>query len=130
MSIQRVLIVIALGAVAWLLVLRQSEPIQVFASESEREDFVQSIGADTSVPIIALVTDWCPACRSFELSLEESSIPYTRVNIEQSDAGRALFEKGVQRGAPRSIPQVVQGLYLVDRRSVFENTKATAPKPQ
>lgn len=116
---QRMLLVLAVFASFYLLFLRRMEPIQVFASEQERAEFMRTLGEPEDVEIIALVTDWCPACRSFESLLDESKVRYARVNIEQSAPGRALYEKAVGLGAPRSIPQAIRGLKLVDRREIF-----------
>ena len=121
---QRKLLALAMVVFLAALVLRSQDPIQVFASEQERSDFMKSIGAQEQIRLIALVTDWCPACRAFEASLESAHIPYARVNIEENSAGRALFEKGVALGAPRAIPQAVFGLSIVGQAEAFKQAVA------
>jgi glutaredoxin len=99
-------VAVVVGAIAWFY-LQGVLPKVVFASEAERLAFIASVRENPDKRVIALVTSWCPACANMEASLRKSSIPYIRLDIEQSAPGRALYEQSVKLTGARGIPQVI-----------------------
>ena len=110
---------VVLGLFVLVILLREAAPQTIFASEQERVQFLQEIDEPSSIRVVALVTDWCPACRSLESSLNSAKIPFARVNIEQSEPGRKLFERCIQAGGSRGIPKVILDREMVSARAVF-----------
>ena len=116
---------VVLGLFVLVILLREAAPQTIFASEQERLQFLQEIDEPSSTRVVALVTDWCPACRSLESSLNTENIPFARVNIEQSEPGRKLFERCVKAGGSRGIPKVILDREMVSSRAVFAEFSAS-----
>lgn len=90
-------------------------PTEIFASEGERVKFLATIGEPESTRIIALVTDWCPACRSLESDLNDRHITYARLDIENNPHGRELFKRVSAATGSNTIPKVILDRNVVAR---------------
>ena len=90
-------------------------PTDIFASEGERVKFLATIGEPESTRIIALVTDWCPACRSLESDLNDRHITYARLDIENNPHGRELFKRVSAATGSNTIPKVILDRNVVAR---------------
>jgi glutaredoxin len=90
-------------------------PTEIFASEGERVKFLATIGEPESTRIIALVTDWCPACRSLESDLGDRHIKYARLDIENNPHGRELFKRVSAATGSNTIPKVILDRNVVAR---------------
>lgn len=99
-------LLVIVGAIVWIF-LYSSLPKDVFATEDERRNFVISVGENPEKRVIALVTSWCPACKAMEGYLQQSGIPFVRLDIEQSPIGRRLYDRSVELTGARGIPQVI-----------------------
>lgn len=95
-------------------------PIEVFATEGERREFLSSVGASESTRIIALVTEWCPACKSLEHNLQAKGVEFVRIDIERHDAGRRLFRRVFELTGSNSIPKVILDRNLVSQMRMYE----------
>lgn len=116
---RRWLVPLLLVAAVLLIVRRPIAPVQVFASDQERLGFLELAGEPEDVALIALVTEWCPACKALEASLGEIGRPYARIDIEKSEAGRMLFERCARASGSRGVPKVIVGLEMVDARQAL-----------
>jgi len=94
-------------------------PTEIFASEGERVKFLATIGEPESTRIIALVTDWCPACRGLEQTLVERRIKYARLDIEKDQHGRDLFERVYAATGSNTIPKIILDRSVVSRAQLF-----------
>ena len=127
---RRWIVPIVLVAVALLLLRRPMAPVQVFASDQERRSFLEMAGEPEDIALIALVTEWCPACKALEATLSEIGRPYAIVDIERSEAGRMLFERCARESGSRAVPKVVLGLEMMDaREAVARMRQGPAPHP-
>lgn len=94
-------------------------PTEIFASEGERVQFLATIGEPESTRIIALVTEWCPACRSLEQTLAERRIKYARLDIEKDQHGREVFERVYAATGSNTIPKIILDRSVVSRAQLF-----------
>lgn len=123
-TVRRWLLPLFLGTALVFALSRTEKPIAVFASEEDRIAFLREIGEEQEVQLIALVTDWCPACRALEYSLDTEGIPYAKVDLERSVPGRQLFEKAVGLGASRAIPKTIYGLTMISAPDAISRVRA------
>ena len=123
-SIKRWLFPVALGIILAFMLTREQSPMQVFASEDERIEFLRQIGEQRDVRLIALVTAWCPACQALERSLEEEGIPYAKVDLDRSGPGQGLFEKCARLGGSRGIPKTIFGLEMVSASEALKRARS------
>lgn len=121
--LKRWLLPFLLGILFALVLLRNQQPIQVFASEDERLRFLQEIGEERDVKLIALVTEWCPACRSLESSLDQLGVEYATADLDRSIPGQQLFERCVRLGGSRGIPKTIYGLEMVSAQDAVSRLK-------
>lgn len=63
-------------------------------------------------PVIAFVTEWCPACRAAERYFSEEGIAYIRADIEESEPARRHFEE-LSGQTGMGIPQIVVGTQVL-----------------
>lgn len=82
-------------------------PVYVFKSDSERKDYLRSIGARTDIRVIILTTEWCPACKQLEGQLTAEGVEFLKLDIERTGAGRELFKKVADQTLSTSIPKVI-----------------------
>ncbi len=118
------LILIGVAALAFFVVDR-STPRQLFDSLQERQAFFRSVG-QPETRVLVLVTEWCPACKSLEAALSREEIPFTRIDVEQSQPGARLFMKAAQRTSSQGVPKVVVDDYVI-RPSVSAVREALQP---
>jgi glutaredoxin len=105
------LILVGLAVLTFFLVDRLT-PQQLFDSPAERQSFFRAAGqADTRV--LVLVTEWCPACKALEAALTEEQIPFTRIDVENSQPGAQLFAKAAQRTRSQGVPKLVVDNHLI-----------------
>jgi len=100
-------------------IVRSLTPIEIFASEAERQNFLSSIGEADPTRIIALVTEWCPACRNLESELNDRHIKYARLDIEKDRHGRELFDRVYAATGSNTIPKVILDRNVVARAQLF-----------
>jgi mycoredoxin len=76
--------------------------------------------------IVVYGTSWCPDCRRAQRLLDQNSVPYTYVNIEQ-DSAAAEYVVQVNRGY-RSVPTIVfpDGSVLVEPSNAQLQAKIAA----
>lgn len=82
-------------------------PVYVFENDSERENYLRTIGAPTDTRIIILTAEWCPACRQLEGTLQAEQVRFLKLDIERTKAGEELFKKVREQTLSSSIPKVI-----------------------
>lgn len=108
-----IIFIAAVVVLVWLV--NTLTPREVFPSDSERNEFLSSIGEPSTTRIIALVTEWCPACKQLERMLEKDDIPFARLDIEKDPKGAALFKKIATETGSNSIPKIILDRHVVSR---------------
>jgi glutaredoxin len=121
--LKRWLLPLLLGILLAFVLLRNQKPIQVFASEDERLHFLQEIGEERDVRLIALVTEWCPACRALESALEQVGVEYAKVDLDRSVPGQQLLERCVRLGGSRGLPKTIYGLEMLSAHDAVSRLK-------
>lgn len=85
--------------------------------EPESAPVVAEAAAPTAAPspaapsegaegVVVYVTEWCPYCRQAREYLDAEGVPYTAVDIEESEAAYAAYQEA---GGTGGIPLVVIG---------------------
>jgi glutaredoxin len=110
---------IAIALAFGIYISRSFTPIEVFATEGARREFLERVGAAPSTRIIALVTEWCPACKSLEHNLRSNGVDFVKIDIESSDDGRKLFHEVYELTGSNSIPKVILDRNLVSQGRLY-----------
>lgn len=118
------LILVGVAVLAFFLVDRFT-PRKLFDSTEERQAFFRSV-EQGETRVLVLVTEWCPACKGLEADLSREEIPFTRIDVEQSQPGARLFMKAAQRTNSQGVPKLVVDDYVI-RPSVSAVREALKP---
>lgn len=102
-----------------IYIWRSVAPVEIFSTEGERRAFLEAVGAPPSTRIIALVTDWCPACKALEQNLSSNGTEFVRLNIERSNEGRRLFQRSYELTGENSIPKIILDRNIVSQGQLY-----------
>jgi glutaredoxin len=110
---------LAIGAAVYLYIAQSFTPIEVFTTEGQRREFLERVSAPHSTRVIALVTDWCPACKSLEHNLQSQGVEFVRLDIEKNEQGRRLYQRVFELTGSNSIPKVILDRNLVSQGRLY-----------
>ena len=110
---------IAIALAISIYASRSFTPIEVFATEGVRREFLERVGAAPSTRIIALVTEWCPACKSLEQNLRSKGVDFVKIDIESNNDGRKLFHEVYEITGSNSIPKVILDRNLISQGRLY-----------
>lgn len=109
-----------IALVAAILISFSNRPIEVFASNEELQSFKIEAGIPHDRKIILLVTEWCPACKALEQSLNERGTPFSALDVENSIEGSKLYSICLSNGAPASVPKVIYEREMISQADLFK----------
>lgn len=110
-----ILVVVFLAMWGW----RSMTPQQLFATEEERAQFLSSVGAPSSMRIITLGADWCPACKQLEHKLTTDNVPHLTLDVENNPAAGELFRRAAEITGSNSIPKIILDKDIVSQPKLF-----------
>jgi glutaredoxin-like YruB-family protein len=89
----------------------------------------QSAPAASYPKIVLYTTAWCPICKEAKEYLTSRKIPFTNVDVEESEEAMAIFSEKYQA---RSVPLIVIGndeaILKGFKREIFEKTLSELKK--
>ena len=112
-----VTIVLVIFVVIWGW--RAMTPQQLFATEEERARFLSAAGAPSSIRIITLGTEWCPACKQLEHKLTTDTIPHLALDVEKNPAAGELFRRAVEVTGSNSVPKIILDKDIISQPKLF-----------
>ncbi len=95
-------------------------PVEVFSSDEELHRFKVEAGIPYERKIILLVTEWCPACKALEHSLNERGTKFSVLDVETSVMGSKLYSVCLSKGAPQSVPKVIYEREMISQSDLFK----------
>jgi glutaredoxin len=110
-----ILVTLFIGVWGWNVMT----PRRLFATEGERAQFLSSVGAPSSIRIITLGTEWCPACKQLEHKLSTDNVPHITLDVEKNPAGGALFRRAVEVTGSNSVPKIILDRDIVTQPKLF-----------
>ena len=94
-------------------------PQQLFATDEERVRFLSAAGIPSSIRIITLGTEWCPACKQLELHLTTDNIPHLALDVEKNPAAGELFRRAAEITGSNSVPKIILDKDIVSQPKLF-----------